>query len=271
MKDDPKLSTWERIPHEYKRQLYAFLSPDHFHAIKEGRAKLDDAVDWIGYALDEIETVYGASGESAALQWMKEKMAEALECHPVEHRRYTEGGSIFLVIPSGFDDTRGELEFHWKGTSISSWKDIRTPDEKLEGAKAPKDRWLSWINRMGALYFFQNDLTDTAIPGLFLYGDLRFDELLITAMPEEKDDEIAVLFANKLTKLGVEGRVNYRLEKPTTKRGPNYPDSLVERVCELTGVKGKSTVRDRLERGGYVHPKDLRRMKLPKDQRPKRR
>lgn len=269
MKDDPKLTAWERIPKEYSRQLRAFLSPDQYHAIKEGRAKLDDTVDWICFALEEVEQLYDTDGESAALQWMKEKEAEALECHPIKHYRYQEGGMTYFDQRGGTDN-KGEVVFVWKGTSISALQDIQTPDEKLEGAKAPKERWINWINWMGALYFFQNDRTDTDIPYLFRYKDLRFDELLITAMPVENEDEIAALFARKLTNPGVEGREAYRHRTPPREKGPNYPDELVAKVGDLTGVKGKTTVRDRLERGAYEHPKDLTRTKKPIDQRPKR-
>lgn len=270
MKDDLELSVWERIPREYKRQLYAFLAFDHFHAIREGRAKLNEAVDWIGYALDEIEEVHDQDGERAAVEWMKEKQSEALQCYSVAHRRYTEAGMTYLHVANGFDDTRGDVVFIWKGTSIGGKQDVETPTEKLPGAKAPMKRWVPWINWMGAQYFFQNDVADSSWIPAFWYEDLRFDELLITAMPVEDDNEIAALWASKLTALGADGREDFRLRIPT-KSGPNYPDTLVERVGELIAVEAKSTVRDRLKRGGYEHPADLRRPKKPGSQRPKRR
>lgn len=267
-KPNPKQLKWERIPNEYKRQLYALVACDHYHAIREGRASLENAKDSVCYALEEVENLFSKEGNTAseARQWLEEQKKASLECYSVEHRKYTEGGATYDRPASGFDDSRGRAVFVWKGSSISALQDIRTPDEDLKGGKAKKQRWEDWIKWKAAVWFFHNmvdnvdELPDEA------FGPMTFAPLLVTSLPVDEDQtERALRYAKELTAFGAKGRKDYRL-RHYVEGGPNIPVRLTMKVGAHLGV-GPRRAADILYKGGFKLPDDLGQVMRPRSGR----
>lgn len=247
MANKPKPLPWEKIPKEYKRQLYLFVPQDLFWLLGEGREDLGGAVEYIRAGLEEVRRLFDEE-RLGAKRWLHEQKDAALECYPIEHRRHMEGGTEYLELKSGYDDSRGEQVFKWKGTSISGLLEFITAGESPDWAPPSDERWRRWINWQAARYFFQNEVDGRGVPdGDLIFGSMKFDgPLLVDSMPGGEDrTEKVVRMARALTAPEAEGRERFRTIK-----------ALIEELRYYFS-ESPATLRRDLIRGGYDHPADL--------------